>query len=190
VDEPTTLFLLRHGEIDRPPVAQFDDAVLTEHGRDQVHRMALRWQHRTPDVIYCSPLARSVETASICAAVFRRPIRTVHELAEWAATEQDVPQDAYKALERKCWSDFNFQNDSGESLNHATVRIASVLAEIAERHAGRPAMVAGHAILFALFLAQVTGDRATEAAKDQIPFGSHCVVAYAGAFRVMGNWVT
>ena len=186
---PTTLFLLRHGEIDRPPVAQFDDAVLTERGREQVHGMALRWKHRTPDVIYCSPLPRSVETASICAAVFRRPIRTVHELEEWAATEQDVPQDVYKDLERKSWADFDFQNDSGESLNHATVRIASALTEITERHAGRPVMVAGHAILFALFIAQVRGERASEAAKDEIPFGSHCVVEHLGQFRVMGNWV-
>jgi len=189
VDEPTTLFLLRHGEIDRPPVAQFDDAVLTERGREQIHAMALRWKHRTPDVIYCSPLPRSVETASICASVFRRPIRTSHDLEEWAATEQDVPQEVYVDLERKCWADFNLQNDSGESLHHAMVRIASALTEVAKKHAGRPLMVAGHAILFALFVAQVRGERATESAKDGIPFGSHCVVEYAGQFRVMSGWV-
>src|SRR2546425_5557968 len=143
VDDPTTLFLLRHGEIDRPPVAQFDDAVLTERGREQIHGMALRWKHRTPDVIYCSPLARAVESASICAAVFRRPIRTDHAIEEWAATEQDVPQATYKDLERKCWADFDFRNDTGESLNHATVRVASALTDIARHHPGRPVMVAG-----------------------------------------------
>jgi len=189
VDEPTTLFLLRHGEIDRPPVAQFDDAVLTERGREQIHGMALRWKHRTPDVIYCSPLARAVESASICAAVFRRPIRTDHAIEEWAATEQDVPQATYKDLERKCWADFDFRNDTGESLNHATVRVASALTDIARHHPGRPVMVAGHAILFALFLAQVRGEKATERAKDAIPFGAHCAVEYKGEFTVMGNWV-
>ena len=187
--EPTTLFLLRHGEIDRPPVAQFDDAVLTDRGRDQIHAMALRWRHRAPDIVYCSPLARAVETASICAAVFRRPIRTEHALEEWAATERDVPQETYKDLERQCWADFNFQNDMGESLNHATVRVASALTEIAEQHEGRPIMIAGHAILFSLFVAQVQGERASEQSKDAIPFGSHCVVEFQGQFRMMGNWV-
>jgi broad specificity phosphatase PhoE len=188
VVSPTTLYLLRHGEIDRPPVYRFDDAVLTERGIDQIHGLALRWTHAVPDMIYCSPLPRSVETASICAAVFRRPIRTVRDLEEWAATEMDVPEAAYKELERRCWEDPNYENDSGESLHHATDRIVRVLTEIAGRHEGRPVMVSGHAILFALLLAYVRGDRATEASKDRIAFGSHAIAEHREGFRVLRDF--
>lgn len=181
--DPTTLFLLRHGEIDRPPVAQFDDAVLTDRGRETIHALGLRWKHPIPDLIYCSPLPRSVETASILAAVFRRPIHTAHGLREWAATEKDVPQETYLEWERRCWADFNHVNDLGESLHHATDRVLGLLNELAEKHAGRPVMISGHAILFSLFHAAVRGDRATEASKNRVAFGSYAVVEHQGEFR-------
>ena len=186
--DPTTLFLIRHGEIDRPPVYKFDDAVLTEAGTEQIHELAVRWPHGIPDMIYCSPLPRSVETASILAAVFRRPIRTAHELEEWAATEADVPEAVYKEIERHCWEDFNYENDHGESLHHATDRIVRVLTEIAGRHEGRGIVVSGHAILFALLVAYVRGERATEASKDRIGFGHHAVVEHAGDFRFVRDF--
>jgi len=184
VADPTTLYLLRHGEIDRPPVALFDDAVLTDTGLKQIHELALRWTHRIPEMIYCSHLPRSVETASILAAVFRRPIRTIGDLEEWAATEQDVPQETYVEWERRCWADEDYQNDSGESLRHATDRIVGVLTDLAARHAGRAVMVSGHAILFALFLARVQGGRATEDAKNRIGFGHYAIVEHQGSFRI------
>lgn len=186
--ETATLYLLRHGEIDRPPVASFDDAVLTERGRAQIHALALRWRLPLPDVVYCSPLPRSVETASVVAVVFRRPMQTVHGLAEWAATEQDVPQEVYRDLERRCWADFDFQNDDGESLHHATDRIVEHLTAIAKRHPRRSVMVSGHAILFALFVALVRGERATEASKDRIGFGHWAVLEYAGTFRFVRDF--
>lgn len=186
--ERTVLYLLRHGEIDRPPVAMFDDAVLTERGLEQVHALGVRWPHPVPDVVYCSPLPRSVETASVLAAVWRRPIRTVEDLEEWAATEADVSEEAYLAIERRCWEDFNYQNDAGESLHHATDRIVRALAELAVRHEGRTILVSGHAILFALFRAYVRGDRATEAGKDRIRFGEYAVAEYGGAFRLVRDF--
>lgn len=188
MDSPTTLFLLRHGEIDRPPVAQFDDAVLTERGRNQIHELAEAWLHAVPDYIYCSHLPRSVETASIFASVVRRPVRMMHDLEEWAATEQDVSQKAYKALERRCWEDFDFENEEGESLNHATERIVGALTGVARRHRGRPILVSGHSILFALFVAHVRGERATEAAKDRIAFGSLAITEHGGAFRIVKDF--
>jgi len=188
VADPTTLFLIRHGEIDRPPVYTFDDAVLTNRGADQIHEVALAWAHPIPDMIYCSPLPRSVETASIFAAVFRRPIRTAHDLEEWAATESDVPDYKYKEIERQCWADFNYGNDDGESLHHATDRIVRLLTEIADRHKGRAVMVSGHAILFALLVAYVRGDRATESSKDRIGFGHYAIAEHARDFRFVRDF--
>lgn len=182
--DPTTEYLLRHGEIDRPPVAQFDDAVLTERGREQIHSLALRWKHPLPDVIYSSHLPRSVETASVLAAVWRRPARSMHALAEWAATEADVPQETYLEWERRCWADFNHENDLGESLHHATDRILGALTTIAERHEGRPVVISGHAILFALFVASLRGERATESTKNRIGFGHYSIVEYRSEFHI------
>lgn len=186
--EPTTLYLVRHGEIDRPPVAEFDEAVLTDHGRDQIHALALRWPLPIPDLIYCSPLARSIETASVFASVFRRPIRTVHGLEEWGATQRNVPQDVYRDLERRSWADFEFVNDEGESLSHATNRIIYHLRDIAGRHADRAVMVSGHAILFALFIAHVRGERATEEAKNRIGFANWGVMEHRRGWRVVRDF--
>ena len=183
--DPTTLYLLRHGEIDRPTVAQFEDAVLTERGLEQVHSLVLAWPHPPPEMIYCSRLARSVETASICAAVFRKPIRAMQYLGEWAATEKDVPQETYKEWERRCWADFNYQNDEGESLHHATDRVVGALVKIAEQHRGRPVLVSGHAILFSLFEAYVRGEQATEASKNRIGFAYYAIVEYTREFRIV-----
>ncbi|HEV8593942.1 MAG TPA: histidine phosphatase family protein [Thermoplasmata archaeon] len=182
--DPTLLFLIRHGEIDRPPVAQFDDAVLTDRGRQQIHSLALQWKHAKPDLIYCSPLPRSVETASVFAAVQRRPIHLAHDLKEWSATDQDVPQETYIEWERRCWADFNHQNDDGESLHHATDRILGFLTTLGGRHRGRPVMISGHAILFALFRAAAFGERATEDSKNRIQFGAYAILEYDGDFRI------
>jgi len=184
VADPTTLYLIRHGEIDRPPVAQFDDAVLTEEGREQIHDLALRWTHPVPDLVYCSRLPRSVETASLLAAVWRRPTQTVRELKEWAATDGNVRQETYLEWERRCWADFDHHNDEGESLHHATDRIVDMLTKIAGDHAGRPIAVSGHAILFALFAAAVRGGHATEASKNRIGFGHYAIVESHSGFRI------
>lgn len=181
--DPTTLYLLRHGEIDRPPVAQFDDAVLTARGQRQIHALALDWTYGLPEMIYCSPLPRSVETASILASVFRRPIGLVHELREWSATDDDVPQETYVEWERRCWADIHYQNHAGESLHHATNRILGVLGTLAGRHEGGRVIVSGHAILFALFLAVVRGQPPTEDLKNQIGFGHYAIVESQGEFR-------
>jgi len=137
-----------------------------------------------PDIVYCSRLSRSVETASILAAVWRRPIRTVRELKEWAATDGNVPQETYLEWERRCWADFDHHNDEGESLHHATDRILGVLGRIVGDHHGRSAAVAGHAILFALFQASVRRERATEEMKNRIGFGHYAVVESHSGFRI------
>ena len=186
--DPTTLYLMRHGETDRPSTEDFDLAVLTDEGVRQVHDAATRWAFPIPDLIYCSSLARSVETASVLAKVFRRPIKTVHGLEEWAATEKDVSQEVYRETERKCWADFDYVNDDGESLNHATQRILHHLTEIARRHAGRPVMVSGHAILFALFFGHLRGERATEESKDRIKFASWSVVERRSVWRIVRDF--
>jgi broad specificity phosphatase PhoE len=188
VAEPTTLYLARHGETDRPPAADFDLAVLTERGVQQVHDLGLRWTLPIPDLIYCSPLPRSIETGSVLAKVFRRPIKTVHGLEEWAATEKDVSQDVYRATERKCWADFDYENDDGESLNEATQRIIHHLAEIARVHPRRPVMVAGHAILFALFFGHIRGERATEESKDRIKFADWAVVEHRSRWHIVRDF--
>lgn len=188
VADTTTLYLVRHGEIDRPRTEDFVNAVLTERGIEQVHEVGLKWTHPIPDIIYCSPLARSVETASVFAKVFRRPIKTVHGLEEWSATDKDVPQNVYRETERKCWADFDYENDHGESLNHATQRIIHHLAEIARRHPRRPVMVSGHGILFALFVAHVKGVRATEESKDHIAFAHWAVVEHRRGWRIVRDF--
>lgn len=182
--EASTLYLVRHGEIDRPRTEDFVNAVLTDRGIAQVHDVGTKWTLPIPDMIYCSPLARSVETASVMAAAFRRPIKTVQGLEEWSATDKNVSQERYREIERRCWADFDYGNDEGESLNHATQRVIHNLTEIARRHRGRPVMVSGHGILFALFIAHLRGERATEESKDRIGFAFWAVIEHRSGWLI------
>ena len=66
----TRLYLVRHGATQLTAEDRFSGAVgvdLSDEGRMQVRRLAERLAHDGIGAVYCSPLSRTVETATILA---------------------------------------------------------------------------------------------------------------------------
>ncbi len=78
------IFLLRHGEIDRPDpktLAGGSDYPLSEKGAEQARYLLKMMSDKEIEIIYCSDLSRSIQTAEIIAQG-RTPIKAAHGLRE------------------------------------------------------------------------------------------------------------
>jgi broad specificity phosphatase PhoE len=184
-----TLVLVRHGEIVRPPdTSNFDRAPLSELGEEQIRELARTWPVEPPRTIFASPLRRSVESAVILASAFRIPLTKRPCLKEWTPDESDLPQDAYKALERRCWADLNFVPPSQESLAQAAARGGRCVREVAAGMEEVTAAVVGHGTLFSLVAAQLKGERPTEAHKNSIGFANAAVLEAGSDLRLVRDF--
>jgi probable phosphoglycerate mutase len=184
-----TLVLVRHGEIVRPlHTSNFDRAALSTYGETQIRALARSWPAARPSAVYASPLRRGVESAQVLANAFGRSVAKRTCLREWSADDSGIPQDEYKALERKAWSDFEFVPPGHESLSEATTRARTCLEEIAKATEGSTVAVVGHGTLFSLVTASLKGDRPTEAYKDSIGFGAAAIVESGSGLRLIQDF--
>ncbi len=169
-----TLVLVRHGEIVRPLyTSNFDRAALSTYGETQIRALARSWPATRPSAVYTSPLRRGVESAQVLANAFGRSIAKRLCLREWSADDSGIPQDEYKALERKAWADFEFVPPGRESLSQAATRARQCLEGIAEATEGSTA---------------VKGDRPTEAYKDSIGFAAAAIVESGSGLRLIQDF--
>ncbi len=184
-----TLVLVRHGEIVRPLyTSNFDRAALSTYGETQIRALARSWPATRPSAVYTSPLRRGVESAQVLANAFGRSIAKRPCLREWSADDSGIPQDEYKALERKAWADFEFVPPGRESLSQAATRARQCLEGIAEPTEGSTAAVVGHGTMFSLVTASLKGDRPTEAYKDSIGFAAAAIVESGSGLRLIQDF--
>jgi broad specificity phosphatase PhoE len=109
-------------------------------------------------------------------------------LREWSADDSGIPQEEYKALERRAWADFEFVPPGRESLAEAMTRARECLEEIAEATDGSTAAVVGHGTMFSLVTASLKGDRPTEAYKDSIGFAAAAIVESGSGLRLIQDF--
>ena len=162
----TRLFLVRHGETALTSEDRFagsTDVPLGPNGRIQAERLAERL---TPDRIvaaYCSPMRRTVETASIVAQPHGLELITRDGLREmdhgrWeglrrADVEAQYP-DEYSAWEE---DPFTFAPVGGESGVQVVARALPVIREIVLTHPGNNVLVVSHKATIRLILASLLG---------------------------------
>jgi len=187
----STLVLVRHGEIVRPPyTSNFDRAPLSRRGEEQVRDLARAWPVRRPDEVFASPLRRSIESAIILSEVFGLPVSKRPCLKEWSADESGIPQAEYAALEKKAWANPDFVPPSKESLAQAAVRGARCLESIAKTSEGQTVAVAGHGTLFSLVTASLRGEPPSEAYKNSIGFAAVAIVEAGSGLRLVSDFRT
>ena len=185
----TTLVLVRHGEIVRPPyTSNFDRAPLSRRGEEQIRSLAGAWPVGRPAAIFASPLRRSIESAIILADAFGLSMSKRPCLKEWSADESGIPQPEYAALEKKAWADQDFIPPSKESLAQAAVRGTRCLESIAKSNDGQTVVVAGHGMLFSLVTASLKGERPSEAYKNSIGFGAAALVEAGSGLRLISDF--
>jgi probable phosphoglycerate mutase len=166
--EPSTtrILFVRHGATQLTAENRFSGAVgvdLSDDGRAQVARLAVRLAGSRIGAVYCSPLSRTAETAEILA----RPhgLAPIHEdgLREishgrWEGlTRREVEErfgDEYAAWEA---DPFTFAPVGGESGLAVLARALPAVRRIVAEQAGGAALVVSHKATLRLLLSSLLG---------------------------------
>jgi probable phosphoglycerate mutase len=162
----TRLYLVRHGATQLSAEDRFSGDVgvdLSAEGRSQAERLAERLRDASIDAVYCSPLARALETARIVAAgcgLEPTPVDGLREIrhGRWEGlTRRDV--EARFASEYAAWEEdpFTFAPESGESGVSVLARALPALREIIVRHAGQRVLAVSHKATIRLVLSSLLG---------------------------------
>jgi broad specificity phosphatase PhoE len=162
----TRIFLVRHGATVLTAEDRFagaTDVELSDEGREQARRLAVRLSRERIAAIYASPLGRTVETATILAQPHRLDVQTRDGLREishgrWEQmtrreVEQQFPEEA-AAWEK---DPYTFAPVGGESGLAVTARALPVLMDIVRAHSFGNVLVVSHKATIRLLLSSILG---------------------------------
>src|SRR6185503_5170294 len=162
----TRVFLVRHGATVLTAEDRFagsTDVPLSNEGREQARRLALRLRSHQIAAVYASPLGRTVETARILAEPSGLKVQTRPALREishgrWeqmtrAEVAQKFPDEA-DAWEK---DPFTFAPRDGESGLAVTARALPALLEIVRAHPGENVLVVSHKATIRLLISSLLG---------------------------------
>jgi 2,3-bisphosphoglycerate-dependent phosphoglycerate mutase len=117
---------------------------LSDLGRERAVALGTRIADRKPAAIYCSDLARAVQTASIAV---ERAERHIPVLLDWRLRECDYGQLNGSPRTAAHHDRLRYASNpypAGESWQIATARAAAAVRDAAGRHPGGTIMVIGH----------------------------------------------
>jgi 2,3-bisphosphoglycerate-dependent phosphoglycerate mutase len=151
---PTRIIVARHGEAEYETSAVTDDGgSLTALGRRQARGLAEQLRGERVARIWCSPLARAVQTAEIVAAalagdglldvVVREGLRE-YGVGSLAGTDADEREELGPVFEAWAAGDDEAAIPGGERVADIVARMTTVLEEIADEHPGETVLVVGH----------------------------------------------
>jgi probable phosphoglycerate mutase len=160
------IFLIRHGATVLTAEDRFAGATnvqLSDEGREQVRRLAVRLQGEKIEAIYASPLDRTVETARILAEPHGLEVQTRDGLREishgrWEQmTRKEV--EAQFPEEAAAWDKdpYTFAPAGGESGLAVTARALPVLMDIVRAHPSSNVLIASHKATIRLLLSSLLG---------------------------------
>ena len=162
----TRIFLVRHGATVLTAEDRFagaTDVELSDEGREQARRLAVRLSRERIEAIYASPLGRTVETATILAQPHRLDVQIRDGLREishgrWEQmtrreVEQQFPEEA-AAWEK---DPYTFAPVGGESGLTVTARALPVLMDIVRAHSSGNVLVVSHKATIRLLLSSILG---------------------------------
>lgn len=150
---PTELIFIRHGETDWNRQQRFQgqiDVPLNDTGRAQAARLAQRLAAEPCDVLVCSDLLRTRQTAEPLARAWGRaalPDAAFREQSFGIVDGLDVP--TIQARHADLWTLWleqraDFQLPGGESLRQFHARVMKGLQALVQQHAGKSITVVSH----------------------------------------------
>jgi broad specificity phosphatase PhoE len=163
---PTRIYLVRHGATQLSSEDRFagaTDVPLSDVGRDQLHRLAVRLSREPIVAFYASPLGRTMETAAILASPHRKPVIPRDGLREishgrWEGrTRAEVEQEYPEEYARWEADPYSFSPAGGEAGLAVTARALPELLEIVDAHAGEHVLVASHKATIRLLIGSLLG---------------------------------
>ena len=162
----TRIFLVRHGATVLTAEDRFagaTDVLLSDEGREQAGRLALRLAMQEIDAVYASPLVRAKETAEILARQHGLPVQLRPEFREishgrWEQmtrreVEEKFPEEA-AAWEK---DPFTFAPQGGESGLAVTARALPALIDLVRMHGGARIIVVSHKATIRLLISLLLG---------------------------------
>lgn len=165
-DLTTRVLLVRHGATQLSAEDRFAGAVnveLSSEGIFQAERLAERLADDSITAVYCSPMARTVHTASILAKPHNLALIQKDELREinhghWEGMRRaDVEaqfNDEYTAWEE---DPFTFAPQGGEAGVNVIARALPVIREIVLEHRGQNVLVVSHKATLRLLISILLG---------------------------------
>ncbi len=162
----TRLYLIRHGATALSVEDRFagaTDVDLSDEGRAQVEHLARRLADDKIRAVYCSPMRRTVETASVIARlhgltpILREGLREIHH-GRWEGMRR-VEVEAQFPDEYVEWEadPFTFAPEGGESGLNVLSRALPVIREVVLKHAGENLVVVSHKATIRLLISSLLG---------------------------------
>ena len=166
-DQKTTrIYMVRHGATKLSAEDRFAGAVdveLSDEGKSQAERLAERLADDALSAVYCSPMTRTVQTATILAAPHNLPLTRREGLREinhghWegmrrADVEAQFPEE-YAAWEE---DPLTFAPREGEAGVNVIARALPVLREIVVEHRGQNILIVSHKATLRLIISSLLG---------------------------------
>jgi broad specificity phosphatase PhoE len=162
----TRVFLVRHGATVLTAENRFAGSVevpLSEEGREQARRLALRLGEEPIAAVYASPLARAAETARIAAEPHGLPVRTDPRLREishgqWEEMARTEVEERFPE-EVAAWEadPYTFAPEGGETGLEVTARALPAVLELVRAHPGESILIVSHKATIRLLLSSLLG---------------------------------
>jgi broad specificity phosphatase PhoE len=162
----TRVFLVRHGATILTAEDRFagaTDIPLSDEGREQVRRLAVRLSGEKISAVFASPLGRTIETASILATPHSLPVQPVDGLREinhghWEKkTRKEVGLEYPDEVKEWDSDPFTFAPPGGESGLAVTARALPALLDIVRSQPGNCILVVSHKATIRLLLSSLLG---------------------------------
>jgi probable phosphoglycerate mutase len=178
----TRIYMVRHGATKLSSEDRFAGAVdveLSDEGKFQAERLAERLADDSLKAVYCSPMTRTIQTATILAAphnislVQKDGLREINH-GHWegmrrADVEAQFPEE-YAAWEE---DPLTFAPQGGEAGVNVIARALPVIREIVLEHRGQNVLIVSHKATLRLIISSLLGfdARGYRDRLDQSPAG-------------------
>jgi probable phosphoglycerate mutase len=163
---PTRVFLIRHGATILSAEDRFagaTDVPLSDEGRQQASRLAVRLQEEPITAVYASTMGRTIETARILAEPHGLEVQQREGLREishghWEQmTREEVDEKYPQEAEEWDKDPYTFAPAGGESGLAVTARALPALIELVRAHPGGNILVVSHKATIRLLLSSLLG---------------------------------
>ena len=162
----TRIYLIRHGATQLSAEDRFagaTDVDLSDEGRQQAQALAVRLADDAISAVYCSPMRRTVETASFVARphtlkpITRDGLREIHH-GRWESMRRGEVEAQFPE-EYAAWEEdpFTYAPLGGESGLSVMARALPVIREIVAEHRDENVAVVSHKATIRLLLSSLLG---------------------------------
>ena len=193
----TTLYLIRHGEIDCSSPRRFIgqlDLPLTQSGQKQIEVLAGTISALAPDRILASPLLRCQQSAAIIAHHCATDFETVQDLQEinlgqWEGLTVEEVRTRFPGVYENRGRDFaNFAPADGESFSDVQQRVWPVFVEAATT--GQKVALVTHAGVIRVLICQILAIPLEKIFQIELDYGCLNTVEFRNGqyFLSLLNW--